>query len=348
LLLLDKRKHNSKILIMCVYHFKESIDKSGFKANIKQIFSNGGFALVLYNNEIGGCYEVIAHIILTPTESKKLIAKTLVKRPDFLDAMEKGLIVLHPSSSTYFIVEEVTGAPPPTDVWVIGVITQKGLCVEKRTNVEEEGADLKLKSSLENPGKFPHSWVFENGVLKHGIPLDELLDKMHSTDIYVKGVNAIDKEGIAGVWLGSLVEGTIGQVVKMSRAKNFKIFCPVGIEKFIPGSMEEAKKVSRSKIFYSMGCKVKLFSFKPDVLITEIEAFEMFSEVKATITSAGGLAGAEGAVCITLEGKENALLDVIELAEKVKGAELPEIKLPNCLQCNMPTCYFPGLTKHWV
>jgi hypothetical protein len=40
------------------------------------------------------------------------------------------MIVLHPSSSTYFIVEELIGEKPLTNYWVCGVVVPKGLCLE--------------------------------------------------------------------------------------------------------------------------------------------------------------------------------------------------------------------------
>ena len=49
-----------------------------------------------------------------PTESKKLIAKGIVELEVVQKALKEGLVVIHPSSSTFFIVGEITGKTPIT------------------------------------------------------------------------------------------------------------------------------------------------------------------------------------------------------------------------------------------
>ena len=73
---------------------------------------------------------MLAQIVLTPAESKKLIAKAVARLETVQKAANKGIVALHPSSSTYFIVEELTGSKPKTNYWVCGVVTPKGMCVE--------------------------------------------------------------------------------------------------------------------------------------------------------------------------------------------------------------------------
>ena len=47
---------------------------------------------------------MLAQIVLTPTESKKLIAKAIARLEAVQQAAKMGIIALHPSSSTYFVV----------------------------------------------------------------------------------------------------------------------------------------------------------------------------------------------------------------------------------------------------
>ncbi len=71
-----------------------------------------------------------AQVTLTPTESKKLIAKAVARMDVVKQVVNEGMVVLHASSSTYFIVEEITGMRPRTNVWVSDVVVPKGTCVE--------------------------------------------------------------------------------------------------------------------------------------------------------------------------------------------------------------------------
>ena len=61
-----------------------------------------------------------SQVILTPTASNKLIAKAVSKMDVVQRALSDGLVVLHPSSSTYFIFEELTESLPKTETWVCG------------------------------------------------------------------------------------------------------------------------------------------------------------------------------------------------------------------------------------
>jgi hypothetical protein len=53
---------------------------------------------------------MLAQIVLTPVESKRLIAKAIARLETVQQAKNTGIIALHPSSSTYLIVEELTGS----------------------------------------------------------------------------------------------------------------------------------------------------------------------------------------------------------------------------------------------
>jgi len=48
-------------------------------------------------------------------------------------ASQEGTVVIHPSSSTCFMVEELTGEKPCTNVWVCGVVSAQGTCLEMGT-----------------------------------------------------------------------------------------------------------------------------------------------------------------------------------------------------------------------
>src|SRR5512143_2199942 len=73
---------------------------------------------------------MLAQVVLTPAESKKLIAKAVAQLDVVKQAAAEGMIVIHPSSSTYFIFQELTGVKPRTNYWVCGVVTPRGMCVE--------------------------------------------------------------------------------------------------------------------------------------------------------------------------------------------------------------------------
>ena len=150
---------------------------------------------------------MLAQITLTPTESKKLIAKAIANMEFIKKAATEGMIVLHPSSSTYFIVEEITGTKPKTNYWVCGVVTPRGNCVEMgMLNFPPRSAPP--QSTPSDPGGFRSWWVIREGKLSTGGEgISELLEQIRPTDAFIKGVNALDPQGNIGILIGDPAGG---------------------------------------------------------------------------------------------------------------------------------------------
>jgi len=246
---------------------------------------------------------MVGQVTLTPTESKKLTAKAIARMDVVKQAAAKGMVVLHPSSSTYFVVEEITGSKPKTNVWVCGVIAPKGACVEMGMAM---GFQFDTSAATHDPGDFHHSWVIRNGEVSVGEKLSGLLEQMGSEDVYLKGVNALDPQGNVGVLVGNPIEGgTIGRVLSAWRKKGFNLIFPVGLEKLIPLSVDHAcKEAARSGCDYAMGIAVGLFPITEGQVLTEVDAIRILSGATAIPIAAGGLGGAEGAVVLVIKGTD--------------------------------------------
>jgi len=292
---------------------------------------------------------MIAEFIFTVTESKFLIAKAVTQLDRVQKAFREGIIAMHPSTSTYYVMKELTGQAPDHDkVWITGMIVPKALCVEAHTQLKKTDKDTGLNKALADAGTYPHTYVLRKGERVSGWVLNDLTEKMGVGDIYLKGVNAMDASGKVAVQIGSVNEnGTIGRMIAAAKKNHFEIICPTGMEKLIPGSAEDAARFVNRKRDYSMGVKSALYAFDATVL-TEKDALEMLADIKAMPFSCGGLDGAEGAVCIAVEGSDEQVQKAIAVAESVKGVKLPTILSPDCMDCSMPTCYLCGTKKPWV
>jgi hypothetical protein len=299
---------------------------------------------------------MLAQVSLIPAESKKLISKAIAKMDVFQQALREGLIVLHPSSSTYFLFEEVTGQKPPTNVWVCGLIAPKGTCVEMAVMLEGPASFANVeknapRSARPNPETFPHCWVLRKGEFSHQEPLGVLLEKMGPDDVFVKGVNALDIEGRVGVLWGNLSEGgTATLVMAAQRRKGFHVIFPAGLEKLIPFSIKEvSKEAKRFEYDYSMGMPCGLLPCDGTV-VTELRAIEILSGARAIPIAGGGLGGAEGAVTLVIKGDKEQVTQAIQYVEDSKGARLPPVRLSNCNECPLAStsCGFPLKDKPWV
>ncbi|MEK7848788.1 MAG: hypothetical protein AAB270_07675 [Chloroflexota bacterium] len=298
---------------------------------------------------------MLAQFTFTPTESKKFIAKAVMESDLMKKAAAHGTVAIHPSSSTYFIAEELLGGKPPSNTWVCGVIVPKGTCVEMgaasgaRTIVSERPEE---SAGTHNPGAFKHTYVIRHGKFSTGIPLDDILGEMGPGDVYIKGVNAIDPQGKVAVLIGNMVEGgTIGRVLAASRRQGFTVLCPVGLEKLIPIPVSQAAKAANRKGYaYSMGmpCSLLPCDGKQVEVVTEVKAVEILSGASAVPFAAGGLGGAEGAITLAVEGDDEQVTKVIRVAEACKGAQLPTVRVNSCLDCTVTWCAFPIGDKPWV
>jgi hypothetical protein len=294
---------------------------------------------------------MLAQITLTPAESKKLIAKAIANIDTVKKAAKEGMIVLHPSSSTYFVVEEITGKKPDTNYWVCGVVAPRGTCVEM--------AMLNFPPLPNNTppsprpgggsGDFSSWWVIKKGEISPTAKISELMEQMTSGDAFIKGANALDSQGTAGILIGEPMSGgTLGFVLSAWRKKQFNLIYSVGLEKMIPISVTEAAKAAKpAKYDYCMGLPTGLFPCTDGETVTEIDAIKMLSGADAVPIAAGGLGGAEGSITLVIKGNEEQVKKAIDFIEQSKGAKLPQLRLRKCQGCPAGHCRFPVGDKHW-
>lgn len=286
---------------------------------------------------------MLAQVVLIPTESKKLIAKAVTRLNVVKQAATDGMIVIHPSSSTYFIFEELTGAKPRTNYWVCGVVTPRGMCVEMAMAL----GDRSPRTVKFDPGKLRGLWAIKKGKVLTECTTAELMEQMTAKDVYIKGVNALDSQGNVGILVGE--RGGLGVVLSAWKKKKFTLIFPVGLEKLIPIPVRQAAmEAKQTKYEYGMGLPAGLFAYPDGRSITEIDAVKILSGADAIPIASGGLGGAEGAATLIIKGKNKQVRDALEFIEQSKGAKLPALRLSNCSDCSVPHCRFPVGDKHWV
>lgn len=267
-----------------------------------------------------------AIVVLTPTESKKLIATALHRLPEVQSALQNGMVAIHPSSSTYFLYEAITSSRPE-GLWVCGVVSHQGLC-----------GSMEAVKMIRSRGAGPHdprdvskeTWVFDHGVLQPQMPLGEILDKMTQSDVYIKGVNALDPNGKVGVLFSNPAGGggTIGKVMAAKRKKNFHVLYPVGNEKRIGVPIQQAAHaIGFQKADLCMGIPAALLPVSGKK-IDETDAYRILYGVEATPLAAGGLAQAGGCLTMVLDGPKDSVAEAFAFSCQIKGTKLPQLALP--------------------
>lgn len=286
---------------------------------------------------------MLAQIVLTPAESKKLIAKAIAKLDVVRQAVKEGMVVLHPSSSTYFIFEELTGVKPMTNHWVCGVVAPRGMCVEMAMAFGGQST----QGTEYDPGELGGLWAIKQGKMVAENTTSRLMEHMTAQDVYIKGVNALDNNGNVGILCGE--RGALGIIFSAWKKKRFNLVFPVGLEKLIPVSIHEAAmEAKQSKYEYGMGLPAGLFPCPKGTTITEVDAIKALSGATAIPIASGGLGGAEGATTLIIKGTKRQVERAIKFVEQSKGAKMPSLRLSNCHGCPVPHCRFPVGDKHWL
>ncbi len=245
-------------------------------------------------------------VVLVPSESKRLIAKGVLSLPEVKRVLKTGLFVVSRGTTTSYIAEELLGVKLPKGNCTAGIIT-----------------DCRLAVTIPEEGFGP--WVFRNGV-KSEEPAEEALKQFTATDVSVKGANAIDPQGNAGVLAANDLGGTIGSIWPILAARGSHLIIPTGLEK-MTASVIDASWVCGNKLFkYAMGARVALMPVVSAKVVTEIQALEILTGVHAVHVSSGGVGGSEGAVVIGLEGSDTTVRRAFELVKSVKGE--PPIEMP--------------------
>ena len=273
-----------------------------------------------------------ALLCFSPSLSKRLIAKGICAMPQVQRALKEDRILISTGTTTAGIYTELTGASPDQAL-ACGMVTSKGLCV---------GRGMTRFLGKHGHAKF---WYLEQGRLVHAENLGETLAPFTSKDIFMKGANALDSRGRAGILLGMEDGGIMGKAMGHVMAKGVHFLIPVGLEKTIYGSvMEQAGEMGTRKLDYSSGMPVGLVPVSGQV-VTEMEAIRELACVTVFHVASGGISGGEGSVTLLIKGEKGEVEKIVQLYGELKANDPPvmaaepalchEHKWPPCAKRNI-------------
>lgn len=244
-----------------------------------------------------------AQVLVTPAEGKRLIAKAISNMEPVQNAYEEGILIIATSTTTAYVAEEIIGREiPDKGMFTAGVVTKDGLHVTK------------------TEGRYKHH-VLEKGELKELDTPDLVpyLSRMGPSDVFIKGANAIDPFGAAGILLAGVGGGTIGTAWGHIVRNGIQLIIAAGLEKLVPVSLTDyVSQMGTQVIDVAQGWKCGMMVVHGQV-ITEMEAMKFLFGVEAVPVAAGGIDGAEGCKIFLLEGPKDNIDLAIEVLEKIKG-----------------------------
>jgi hypothetical protein len=252
-----------------------------------------------------------ALVVLNPSESRRLLAKATVVLPEVRHALKEGMIIIGRGVTNAYVTEELLGVKiEPKAGQTVGMVCGG------------------VTTANSGPPPCMHHVVRRGEIVEGADSKVEILT-FGPDDVFIKGANAIDQEGNAGILTSSLVGGTIGMAWPVVTPRGSHLIIPVGLEKLIPSVVEAAKHTGLSYFKYSMGLPARLTPVVLGKVLTEIQALAVLTGVKATHISSGGVGGSEGAVVLSIEGEESRVDKAFELIKSIKGE--PAVTVPETL-----------------
>ncbi len=258
-----------------------------------------------------------AQFTLTSPESKRLIGKAVSQHPWVKKAIKTGIIVIGLGSTNAFVIEEILKKEIEKERYVAGFVDGRGPCV---VPVSERIPEVVLK----------------NGKVVKEKPTD-IVKKMGPDDVFIKGANALDFDGIAGVMMGSETGGTIAEVLGVIKARGTNLIIPVGLEKLIPYSINEiSNETGIFEVDRSLGIPVGIMPVAGEVK-TEIEALGIMG-VDAIAIGSGGIGDGETAKAFQIEGEKKDVERILALIKKIKGEKGVKALRKSCKKCVYEHC----------
>jgi len=246
---------------------------------------------------------MLAEVVLTTSESKRLIGKAVASMEVVKEALKSGLIVIVKGTTNSYVAEEILGKPIEKERYGRGIIVPGML-------------------SYLPEGESTPDIIIEKGKVRRGLSLEEAVKMLNPGDVLIKGANALDPDGVTGVFLARLPTtdgGTIGRSLGTVVGRGVNFIIPVSLEKLIPVPVREVvTQLNDKEVSLAMGLTVNVMPTMGRV-VTEIEAFKIMAGVEALNIGGGGVGGAEGARIFLLKGDEEAVKKAFNLVQSIKG-----------------------------
>ncbi len=266
-------------------------------------------------------------ISLTPSESKRLIGIAVAQMVEVKTALSENKILISNGTTTAYVAEEILGIHLDIERFPCGVITDGVQC---------QSPDSRVRSILIDKGKF----VQTDETISDYEELKDWIEGFGPNDIYIKGANAVDKEGNAGYLLAHPEGGNIMLALPKIAAQGSRFIIPVGLEKMVASVADAGRAVKGIRNYdYSYGRGCGYITITNGIIITEIEAISMLTGATATHVASGGVGGSEGSVTLSISGKKEDVEKAVGIFNRVKGEDPVESWKKKCGDCPYKCSY---------
>ena len=231
--------------------------------------------------------QIAALAVLNPQVSRRLIGKATAACGLLQSAWKEGMVIIARSISTAYVSEELLG-----------------VTIENKANQTVGFVGEGITNAHVGPPPCTDH-VFINGQSVENADSTQEINKFKQGDVFIKGANAVDHTGTAGIWVASSVGGTVGMSWHIVTPRRAEYIIPCGLEKMVPCVMDSYQHSGLEHYKYSTGLPAALVPVPAAKVITEIQAVGILFDVAAYHVASGGVAGSEGSVHLAIEGDED-------------------------------------------
>lgn len=245
-----------------------------------------------------------AVVVLSPWAARRLIAKGVAAYPPVRRALETGTVVVALGTTNAYVAAELTGE-------AVEVTRYRAGYIDPREGLRALPAGERARPVVLHRGERV-DWGPE-----------EVLEHLAAGDVLVKGANAIDPEGICGVFVSSPTGGTVGRYVAAAIARGAEIVVPISRAKSIHGSVPGlVRRLGIGRLRHAIGDPIGIYPLV-GTPITETEAARFVYGVEATHLGSCGISGGE--VVLLLEGEPGDVERAFRELTEINCQEAPPI-----------------------
>ena len=246
-----------------------------------------------------------ACIVIDSNASKRLIAKGVAALPSIRRALDSGRVLVALGTTNALVAEELLGEPIDRGAYAAGFI-------DDRWNVN---------ARLGECGEI----LLVNGQATD-LPSEELLAQLRTGDVIIKGGNALDPWGTAGVLMGSATGGTVGRYLSTALARGVEIVIPISLGKSVRDSVIDiSAELGIGRVDLCMGTPCGMQPLVGRV-VTEIEALELLFPVEVMQVASGGVGRGAASISLLIVGKEGPVSEAFDLVSSLVGEPEPDLQ----------------------
>ncbi|MBN1620567.1 hypothetical protein JW890_07575 [candidate division WOR-3 bacterium] len=222
--------------------------------------------------------------------SVRIISRAVLSLPEVKKALAESYLLILNGTTNAEIASLLTGGKIDPLFYTVGCIKDHRLSVSP--------SDKRIKPMIFYRGE------------KIDAEISDVLPKLSSKDILLKGANSIDHKGNAGILVGGDFGGSIGKIYGQVIAKGAKLIIPVSARKLVPSVKLASSVLNDGELDFCDGMKVRMFHLPGAQIISEPEALKILFNLDSFLLASGGYKDSSSDIILLAEGEKDSLISL--------------------------------------